>query len=70
MEDVDSRQSALASIKNKAEELIKQAGDKEDTAVQGMETVNVGGIGREGNIFGEIFRLLKLILIPLCSGLY
>lgn len=35
MEDVDSRQSAMASIKNKAEELIKQAGDKEDIAVQG-----------------------------------
>lgn len=35
MEDVDSRQTALASIKNKAEELIKQAGDKEDFAVQG-----------------------------------
>ena len=36
MEDVDSRQAALASIKNKAEELIKQAGDKEDMAVQGQ----------------------------------
>lgn len=48
MEDVDSRQSALASIKNKAEELIKQAGDKEDTAVQGTKTVNVVSIGKEG----------------------
>lgn len=44
MEDVDSRQSAMASIKNKAEELIKQAGDKEDIAVQG-EGSSWGGEG-------------------------
>lgn len=42
MQHVDSRQSALASIKSKADELIKQAGDKEDIAVQG-----------EGSSWGE-----------------
>lgn len=50
MEDVDSRQTALASIKNKAEELIKQAGDKEDFAVQG-----------EGNSWGGEREILNII---------
>lgn len=50
MEDVDSRQTALASIKNKAEELIKQAGDKEDFAVQG-----------EGNSWGGDRDILNII---------
>lgn len=50
MEDVDSRQTALASIKNKAEELIKQAGNKEDFAVQG-----------EGNSWGGDRDILNII---------
>uniref|UniRef100_A0A8W8JHX3 Dystrophin n=1 Tax=Magallana gigas TaxID=29159 RepID=A0A8W8JHX3_MAGGI len=38
IEHVDSRQSALASIKSKADELINQAGDKEEIAVQDVKT--------------------------------
>ena len=36
MEDMEMRQSALESVKSTAEELIKQAGDSQDIAVQGM----------------------------------
>jgi len=35
MEDMDMRQTALRSVKSTAEELIKQASNDQDEAVQG-----------------------------------